>query len=126
MGEVRLWNLEEAWHTVRWRLDISAGEGCRGLSSKLASAPVGGVVGSELCFSLYLAHYPWQLRSDPAAPFPHLLPGPGTNLCGGQAGEPEPEESGDQRGEGGAAAFRYKPRGCQGASLVPRQPSSHG
>ena len=54
------------------------------------------------------AHHPWQLRPDPASPFPHLLPGPGTNLWGGQAGEPEPEEGGDQRGEGRAAAFRYQ------------------
>ena len=54
------------------------------------------------------AHHPWQLWPDPAATFLHLLPGPGTNLCGGQAGEPEPEEGGDQRGEGRAAALRYQ------------------
>lgn len=64
------------------------------------------------------AHHPWQLRSDPAAPFPPLLPGACANLWWGQAGEPEPEEGGDQRGEGRAAAFRYKPRGCQGTRLV--------
>lgn len=65
-------------------------------------------LGSQLYSLLSPAHHPWQLRSDPAAPLPHLLPGPSTNLCGGQAGEPEPEEGGDQRGEGGAAAFRYQ------------------
>lgn len=54
------------------------------------------------------AHHPRQLCPDPAAPFPHLLPGPSTYLCGGQAGEPEPEEGGDRRGEGAAAAFRYQ------------------
>ena len=46
------------------------------------------------------AHHTWQLCSDPDAPVPHLLPGPCNYLCGGQAGEPEPEEGGDQRGEG--------------------------
>lgn len=69
------------------------------------------------------AHHPRQLRSDPAAPFPHLLPGPGTNLPGGQAGEPEPEEGGDQCGEGGAAAFRYKAwpdSGCVVLEVDPR------
>ena len=54
------------------------------------------------------AHHPRQLCPDPAAPFPHLLPGPSTYLHGGQAGEPEPEEGGDRRGEGAAAAFRYQ------------------
>lgn len=59
---------------------------------------------------MFVAHHPRQLRSDPAAQFLHILPGPGTNLCGGQAGEPEQEEGGDQRGEGGAAAVRYQAR----------------
>lgn len=92
----------------------AVGEGGRGLRPELASDPVVDVAGSDLHSSLHLAYHPRQLCSDPAAPFPHLLPGPGANLCWGQAGEPEPEEGGDQRSEGGAAAIRYRPRGCQG------------
>ncbi|XP_049990021.1 dual oxidase 1 isoform X2 [Alexandromys fortis] len=69
-----------------------------------------------LHFSLCPAHHPRQLCSDPGAPIPHLLPGSGNYLCGGQAGEPEPEEGGDQRGEGRAAAFRSDP------SAVPEAP----
>lgn len=83
-------------------------EGCRSLSLKLTSDPVVDVVESEQYFSFYPAHHPWQLRSDPAAPFPPLLPGACANLWWGQAGEPEPEEGGDRCGESGAAAFRYQ------------------
>ncbi|XP_057577989.1 dual oxidase 1 isoform X4 [Hippopotamus amphibius kiboko] len=66
-------------------------------------------------FQTVPAHHPRQLRSDPAAPFPHLLPGPSTYLRWGQAGEPEPEEGGDQRGKGRAAAFRSDPPGVPAA-----------
>ena len=107
--------------------ECGVGGECKGLRAKLARDTVVGMAWSELYSSLSPAHHPWQLWPDPAAPFPHLLPGPGTNLYGGQTGEPEPEEGGDQRGEGRAAAFRYQPLGCQGASwVVLRKPVGGG
>ena len=112
LGVVRFWSLEGALHLMRWGLDRPVGEGCRGQTLLWVWLQ------PQLYSLLSPAHHPRQLRPDPAAPFPHLLPGPSTYLCGGQAGESEPEEGGDQRGEGGAAAFRYQPRGCRGSRLV--------
>lgn len=55
-----------------------------------------------------LGYHPWQLRSDPAAPLPHLLHHPSSHLWCRQAAQPEQEESGDQRVESRAPAIRYR------------------
>lgn len=90
------WLFQDPEGTDKW----SGGEWSWGLRPKMAPQFVVCSPASELCSFLRAAHHPRQLCSDPDAPIPHLLPGPGNYLRGGQAGEPEPEEGGDQRGEG--------------------------